>query len=1039
MRHRILLSLTAGVTFFAATTVQAVTFSGRAGTDFPGGACITDPSIDPGGQDVQFVVAGAIRTSGFDVTKLCILYDAASDTVQVGTLTHNNAANTDIITGDADGNGDPATVSSDLDGSGIQDIANFGPKEFFSLLLDFDFTVNNGFSIVAGKHSDASFADYNVFVAASANLDNTATSAMYGAVEGAAIGSAPFASPSSSALHLEFLLAHFKSIPGLTLDWTDPNDTIGLYFTMGSYSDGAIGEELFPSKLSPRIFYRFYPLTVAHLLQIDADGDGTIDDLDLDDDNDGIPDLIELGLKGCDLDGDGVLSVSQDLNSNGIFGAGEEGEILKCTGGGFAPGGKDIVRKTAFPGGKYPDYDNDGTPNYLDTDSDNDGVPDKDEDKNGNGVVDPTETSPLNPDTDGDGISDFDELQKFKIDTDGDGLSDGEEVEIYKTDPLKPDTDADDLKDGDEVKLYGTDPLKPDTDGGGARDGLEVQRGTNPLDPSDDQKALVDPNNPFEGPQTTVGPGEVDAGTLDPDLAGYSTKEVQVSGSGLTSCSLRPNAPLAREAWLSLLLVLGGLLAFRKIRYLLFLFILLASIPVHALDAQRQRLPMNGYGGLFQDNPQMLGQFNWNVQVGLDYTKKPLSVSLINSGATVDNVVDYFLTQDTSIAFGVTDWLDVAVAFQSNIPSRVEPFGSTTATTQADFGDILISTKFLLMDAVEQKYGIGLALVPFVTLPAGNEGRYLGANSLTGGFKLVGERYFGRTNVYMTLGADFFERETFLNMVAANEFFFGFGAQHPLSTQHDLLILGEVDGSTTFRKFMHEQVSSPVEMNGGLRKYWFNRHFATTVSAGAGLDSGYGAPQVRVMGVLSWFSSGVKDRDEDRVLDPGDYCPTQIAFNQPHSGAEGEAPAALPMEGATRAPIINPRPGCPDPKVIVKIVGDRILILRPINFETGSATITADSTTVVNQIATLLRNSPELKKILVEGHTDNVGGAAYNLNLSEARAKAVVAALVSLGIEANRLESRGWGLGKPLTTNASESGRAKNRRVEFHIIEFAKP
>lgn len=1023
MRHLILLPF-AIATILVSSTTHAVTFTGRAGTDFPAGACITDPTpFDPNGQDVQFVVGGAVRVSGFDVTKLCILYDTASDAVQVGTLTHNNTANNDVITGDADGNGDAGTVSSDLSGSGIVDVADFGAQEFFSLLLDFDFNINNGFSVVAGKASDKTLADYNVYGAAGTTLAASNSPAMFGAVEGAAMGSTPPASPSASKPHLEFFINHFKSLPGLTLDWTDPNDAVTLYFTMGNAAATPIADEIFPSKTDARFYYGQYPLTVAHLLQIDADLDGIIDDLDLDDDNDGISDLVEMGLNACDLDGDGVLSVSQDLNGNGTFDAGEEGEILKCTAGGFAAGGRDIVRKAAFPGGKYPDFDGDGIPNYLDTDSDNDGILDKDEDKNGNGILDPDETDPLNPDTNGNGISDGDELQKYKIDTDNDGLSDGEEIDKYKTDPKNPDTDADDLKDGDEVKLYGTDPLKADTDAGGARDGLEIQRGTNPLDPLDDQKALADPNTPIEPPQTTVGVGEVDAGTLDPDLAGYSTNEVQVSGSGLASCSLQGSsggAPFPLGVLCLTMIVLGlarlrGSLSVILKMATVFL-IIFSSIPTHALNAQRQRLPMNGYGGLFQDNSQMLGQYNWNVQVGLDYTKKPLHVSLISSGAQVDNIVDYFLTQDTSVAFGITDWLDVAVAFQSNLPSKVEPFGSTTATTQSNFGDVLLSTKFLLMDPVEQKYGIGVALIPFVTFPTGNSGRYLGANTLTGGFKLVGERYFGRTNVYMTLGADFFERENFLNMVAANSFLFGFGAQHPLSVKHDFLIMGEVDGSTTFRKFMHQQVTSPVEMNGGFRKYWFDRQLGVTVSVGAGLDSGYGAPEVRVMGALSWFSSGVKDRDEDRVEDPGDYCPTQIVDPE-HPGS---------------------RPGCPDPKYIVKVVGDRILILRPINFETGSAIITTDSTDVVDQIATLLKNSPELKKVLVEGHTDNVGGAAYNLNLSEARAKAVVAALVTRGVNTNRLESRGWGLGKPLTTNASESGRAKNRRVEFHIVEFAK-
>lgn len=445
---------------------------------------------------------------------------------------------------------------------------------------------------------------------------------------------------------------------------------------------------------------------------------------------------------------------------------------------------------------------------------------------------------------------------------------------------------------------------------------------------------------------------------------------------------------------------------------------------------------MNGNGGIFQDNTQMLGQYNWNVQLGIDYTRRPLEFSLISSGTTLDNIVDYFLTQDTSVAFGLADWLDVAIAVQSNIPSKVEPIGTTTPTTQADFGDVLISTKFLLMDAVEQKHGIGLAIIPFVTLPSGKGSRYFGADTMTGGFKVVGERYFGRTNVYMTVGADFFPNENFLNMTAASDFLFGIGAQHPLSTKHDVMIMGEFDGSTAFRKFMHQQVTSPVEMNGGLRKYWLNRALAATISAGAGLDSGYGAPQVRAMAALSWFSHGVKDRDEDRVTDPGDYCPTRIA---PMISGNSNTPdlSIVPVSSMAPPLSITP-PGCPDPNMVVKIVGDRILILRPINFDSGTATIIPDSMTVVDQIVQVLKGSPELKKILVEGHTDNIGGAAYNLNLSEARAKSVVTALVARGVAPNRLESRGWGLGKPLTNNLTNAAKAKNRRVEFHIIEFSK-
>ncbi|PIR20693.1 MAG: hypothetical protein COV45_03840 [Deltaproteobacteria bacterium CG11_big_fil_rev_8_21_14_0_20_47_16] len=1015
MRHRLLPTIVFLASLIFSPTIYAVTFTGHASTDFPSTACITDPTpFDPNGQDVQFVVSGAVRVSGFDATKLCILYDSTSDSLQVATLTHNNTANTDVITGDADGNGDPAGISSDLSGSGVQDIANLGAPEFFSLLMDFDFTVNNGFSIVVGKASNKALTDYGVFAAGSTSIDDSNTASMFGAAEGAAIGSAVFASPSTSQPHLEFSVAHFKSMPGLTLDWTDPNDAIALYFTMGNAAATPIPSETFPSKIDSRFYYGFYPLTVAHLLQTDADGDGIIDDLDTDDDGDGISDLIEMGINSCDLDGGGVLSVSQDANGNGQFDAGEEGEILKCTAGGFNAGGIDIVRKAAFPGGVYPDFDSDGIPNYLDTDSDGDGLSDNNEDKNGNGIVDTGETSPLDTDTDDDGISDLDEFNKFLVDTDSDGLSDGDEIENYGTDPSKPDSDNDGLSDGDEVNLYGTDPLKADTDGGGARDGLEVQQGTDPLNPGDDNIVLA-------GPTTSVAPGEVDAGTIDPNLAGYSTNEVHLSGSGLTSCSLNPTND--SSATPSIIIIICAMIVvpvfFRKKKVAitavtLFGLLMIAS-PAKALDVQLQRLPMNGYGGLFMDNTQMLGQYHWNVAVGFDYTLRPLQMSLISTGGRLDNVVDYFVTQDTNIAFGIADWLDVNVAFQSNTPSKVEPVGATTATTEANFGDLMISTKFQLLDPVEERYGLGLVVIPFVTFPTGDDSRYFGNDGMTGGFKVVGERYFGRTDVYAMMGALFKSTENLqINLNVGSNFLFAIGAQHPISTHHDFIILGEFSGSTTFNKFMHQENTSPVEMNGGLRKYWFNRAIAATVSVGTGIDSGYGAPRVRTMANLSYFSHPANDRDDDTIHDPEDYCPTQFM--------DTENPGA--------------RPGCPNINRVVKIVGDRILIFRPINFETGSSVITGDSMMVIDQIAALIQQSPELKKVLVEGHTDNVGGEKLNQQLSEERAKAVVDSLVTRGVSANRLTSRGWGMSKPLTSNSTEDGRAKNRRVEFHILEI---
>lgn len=101
-----------------------------------------------------------------------------------------------------------------------------------------------------------------------------------------------------------------------------------------------------------------------------------------------------------------------------------------------------------------------------------------------------------------------------------------------------------------------------------------------------------------------------------------------------------------------------------------------------------------------------------------------------------------------------------------------------------------------------------------------------------------------------------------------------------------------------------------------------------------------------------------------------------------------------------------------------------------INFDTGKATIRPDSEPVIAQITAMMKANPSLE-LSVEGHTDDVGDAKSNQTLSENRAKAVVAALVAKGVEAKRLGSAGFGQNKPVADNATEEGRAKNRRVEL--------
>lgn len=101
-----------------------------------------------------------------------------------------------------------------------------------------------------------------------------------------------------------------------------------------------------------------------------------------------------------------------------------------------------------------------------------------------------------------------------------------------------------------------------------------------------------------------------------------------------------------------------------------------------------------------------------------------------------------------------------------------------------------------------------------------------------------------------------------------------------------------------------------------------------------------------------------------------------------------------------------------------------------INFDSGKATIKKESMPIVEQIIEMMKQAKDIK-LSVEGHTDSDGSNESNQKLSEARAKAVVDAIVKGGIDAARLSSAGFGEEKPIADNSTAEGKAKNRRVEL--------
>jgi OmpA-OmpF porin, OOP family len=105
-----------------------------------------------------------------------------------------------------------------------------------------------------------------------------------------------------------------------------------------------------------------------------------------------------------------------------------------------------------------------------------------------------------------------------------------------------------------------------------------------------------------------------------------------------------------------------------------------------------------------------------------------------------------------------------------------------------------------------------------------------------------------------------------------------------------------------------------------------------------------------------------------------------------------------------------------------------------LNFDTGSAVITPESAQTVTDLTTIL-SSCSTADVRLEGYTDNTGDAAANKTLSQQRADAVKATLIKNGIDAARIEAVGYGSSKPLGSNDTDEGRAKNRRTELTVVK----
>lgn len=164
------------------------------------------------------------------------------------------------------------------------------------------------------------------------------------------------------------------------------------------------------------------------------------------------------------------------------------------------------------------------------------------------------------------------------------------------------------------------------------------------------------------------------------------------------------------------------------------------------------------------------------------------------------------------------------------------------------------------------------------------------------------------------------------------------------------------------------------------------------------------------------------------------------AFDAPRTaGAAGTAAAPDAASARPAAPATSAATAAQPPPAVTEGAARaceasfaELLAGARLEFASGTSAIDARSAPLLDRLAAAAGNCPG--RVRIEGHTDNVGDAAANQRLSEARAAAVRAALASRGVNLERLDAAGFGDTRPLADNGSDAGRAANRRIEFKAL-----
>jgi OOP family OmpA-OmpF porin len=465
-----------------------------------------------------------------------------------------------------------------------------------------------------------------------------------------------------------------------------------------------------------------------------------------------------------------------------------------------------------------------------------------------------------------------------------------------------------------------------------------------------------------------------------------------------------------------------------------------AVAAADGLDGERFVPAIGAEGNFVNEHPAVPFHLGWGLGLFVNYADDQI-VEVDANDTVISRPLHKGLSADLVGSLGLFGRVELGLHLPLHLIYDGDPYGGLAAGP--GLGDLRFVPKIALLrrGSLDNHFLLGLALP--VSFPTGDSDALRGAGGVTVGAQLLIAGHVGRLGMGFDVG-------------------YRWRAEHPAGLAWaDGITLGpwlsvSITDSFALRaeayaeKIVGADASGadfPVELLGGL-EYRIGG-LALYGGAAFGLTDGIGAPDFRIVGGLRFRHNaperqGFRDSDGDGIRDKDDAAPYEAEDFDGYRDDDGAPDPDNDGDGIADEDDECPelkgeadRHGCPA-RTFVKIENGEIFIIGKVQFRTGSTKIDKNSEPLLDQIAQALEANPQVKKVRIEGHTDNVGPPAANQKLSEERAISVKEALAKRGVNEDRMVTRGFGETKPIAPNKSPAGRHKNRRVEFVIVESAK-